>query len=65
MSSAAEYKDLDRMRLEWLLRETDMQVADIARKLGRTRGSVYQKMYNLGLSIAGDRRGQETPWCGK
>lgn len=65
MSSAPEYKDLDELRLEWLVVHTREPVTLIATRLGRTPGAVRRKMAMMGLSMTADRYGRETAWSGK
>ena len=62
MSSAPEYKDLDELRLEYLLTATNTPVSEIARLLYRTPGAIRRKMDMMGLSIAADRLKCEVPW---
>lgn len=62
MSSAPEYKDLDELRLEYLVTATNTPVSEIARVLGRTPAAIRRKMDMMGLSITADRLKREVPW---
>lgn len=62
VSSAPEYKDLDRLRLEYYVKHTRLTTAEIAQRMGRTRGAVARKMQMMGMTMRQDRYGKESPW---
>lgn len=60
------WTDLEKLRLEYFIRETRMTGAEIAAALGtRSKWSVYQYMWRRGISLVEERRGErEDAWAG-
>lgn len=60
-----EYTDLEKLRLEYFVRETRMSAREMAEKLGtRTQGSVQQYLWRRGISTVTERRGErEGAWA--
>lgn len=57
------YTDLERLRVEYWIRETDMSVREMAQRLGRSVNGLEQHLWRRGISVT-EERGGGASWAG-
>lgn len=63
VGSGFKYTDLERLRVEYWLYNTDISVAEMARRLGRSVDGLQQYLYRSGAWVR-EIRGTERAWSG-
>ncbi len=65
VGSGVRYTDLERLRIEYWVRNTNMSVREMAEKLGRSRAALVNYIYRQGIWLREERAGeQEGSWAG-
>lgn len=57
-----KYTDLERYRLEYFVNETKLSIGDMAKRIGRTKGSVESYLNRIGISVREERNPGSVQW---